>query len=231
MASSTTSAKVSSKRDVIIIGGPVKEPAKSMSEHQRIEPTVQTPSANQEGGTKTTDKTTERKGPTASAPDQAQLLENVIRASIEYSFSDVGLTQDRFLLARMAEDPEGWVNVNVLANLPKVKHLCQDTQVLTQALKKSSFLTMDASGTKVRRPNYTPPKPKRNKDLRRTVFVYGILESYDEAALRELLGTFGFIAKVFFDSEVGGPDKDIGQIIMRRKFKPKTSDGQPVKKP
>ncbi len=72
---------------------------------------------------------------------------------------------DNYLLSRMHEDPEYWVPLGTVANLTKVKSLTNDEELVKTAVEQSDTLIFNHDKTKVKRPNFTPPKPKQYKNL------------------------------------------------------------------
>jgi hypothetical protein len=119
----------------------------------------------------------------------------------------------------MKLDSKRWVPVHVLLDLPAVKKLTSETEVVLKALRSSTLLELNDDETKCRRPNYVPPTDyKVRKNLRRSVLVYGLPEQMTDESLRRLLDMHGNILCVAFAGMEEGPDADIGNVIMTKKF-------------
>jgi len=170
--------------------------------------------------------------------DNELVLQNLIRAQIEYLFSDYHLTNDTYLLARMQDNVHHWLSVDELCHNQKIRCLTIKKERVLQALRESVYLELSTDGERVRRPDFTLPKLKPNRDLRRTVFLYGIPVAKTEHDLRKLLAPYGHIKRVHFEppecdenlsmqeSMRGGgqdvddeaPNREVAQLIMRKKF-------------
>ena len=174
-----------------------------------------------------------------------------IRSQIEYLFSDYHLTNDTYLLARMQDNDKHWLSIDELCHNQKIRCLTSKKDRVLQAVRESKYLQLSPEEDRVRRPDFTLPKLKPNRDLRRTVFLYGIPPHKTEPEIRQILSQHGHIKRIHFepdhgvddDASVGGngnggnngavddeaPNSDVAQIIMRKKFLFPTryqSDGQ-----
>merc|ERR1719433_2272360 len=119
----------------------------------------------------------------------------------------------------MKLDPQRWVPSHILLNLPSIAKLTADMQVVLDALRSSNLLELNEDESKCRRPNYVPPADyKVRKNLRRSVLVYGLPEQMTDESLRRLLDMHGNILCVAFAGMEEGPDADIGNVIMTKKF-------------
>lgn len=56
---------------------------------------------------------------------------------VEFYFSDSNIVKDKFLKGKIAENAEGWVPIEILANFNRMKQLSTDINVITDALKAS----------------------------------------------------------------------------------------------
>ena len=123
-----------------------------------------------------------------------------VKFQIEYHFSDTNLSMDNYLLSRMHEDSEYWVPVKTVANLTKIRSLTENEATVLEAIKDSDMLILNSDETKVKRPSFVPPKPKQHKDLRRTVFLYGLSQDMaNTESVIKLCNEFGKVKSVAFD--------------------------------
>jgi len=126
-------------------------------------------------------------------------IENMVLFQVDYHFSDINLAMDNYLLSRMNDDPEYWIPVKIVANLTKIRSLTKNENVVLEAIKKSNLLILNGNHTKVKRPNFIPPKPKQHKDLRRTAFVYGLPKNITREKVVESCCAYGTIRDIIFD--------------------------------
>eukprot|EP01084_Bolivina_argentea_P055263 101320_1 len=170
----------------------------------------------------------ERPSPNTKLPfDNELVLQNLIRAQIEYLFSDYHLTNDTYLLARMQDNQQHWLSIDELCHNQKIRCLTNKKERILQALRESKYLQLSTDNERVRRPDFTLPKLKPNRDLRRTVFLYGIPMHKTEQDIRKLLSQYGHIKRIHFqptsdsintlcDDEA--PNSCVAQLIMKKKF-------------
>lgn len=150
-----------------------------------------------------------------------ECLLHLVRSQLEFYFSDQNLFEEMHsnLQYYMKLDSKLWVPVHVLLDLPSIKKLTSETEVVLKALRSSTLLELNDDETKCRRPNYVPPSDyKVRKNLRRSVLVYGLPEQMTDESLRRLLDMHGNILCVAFAGMEEGPDADIGNVIMTKKF-------------
>lgn len=151
----------------------------------------------------------------------AECLLHLVRSQLEYYFSDQNLYEELHsnLQYYMKLDPEKWVPVHILLDLPSVAKLTADKEVVLQALRSSSLLQLNVDESLCRRPGYvTPADYKVRKNLRRSVLVYGLHEQMTDEKLRRLLNMHGNILCVAFAGMDEGPDPEVGSVIMKKKF-------------
>lgn len=151
----------------------------------------------------------------------AECLLHLVRSQLEFYFSDQNLYEEQHsnLQYYMKLDPQRWVPVHILLNLPSVAKLTSDKQVVLQALRSSTLLDLNEDESKCRRPNYIPPADyKVRKNLRRSVLVYGLPKQMTDESVRKLLDMHGNILCVAFAGMEEGPDPEIGTVIMKKKF-------------
>lgn len=150
-----------------------------------------------------------------------ECLLHLVRSQLEFYFSDQNLFEEVHsnLQYYMKLDSKRWVPVHVLLDLPAVKKLTSETEVVLKALRSSTLLELNEGETKCRRPNYIPPSDyKVRKNLRRSVLIYGLPEQMTDESLRRLLDMHGNILCVAFANMDEGPDAEIGHVIMSKKF-------------
>lgn len=151
----------------------------------------------------------------------AECLLHLVRSQLEFYFSDQNLYEEMGsnIQYYMKLDPQRWVPVHILLNLPSVAKLTSDKQVVLQALRSSTLLDLNEDESKCRRPNYIPPADyKVRKNLRRSVLVYGLPKQMTDESVRKLLDMHGNILCVAFAGMDEGPDPEIGTVIMKKKF-------------
>jgi len=151
----------------------------------------------------------------------AECLLHLVRSQLEFYFSDQNLYEEMGsnLQYYMKLDPQRWIPVHILLNLPSVAKLTSDKQVVLQALRSSTLLDLNEDESKCRRPNYIPPADyKVRKNLRRSVLVYGLPKQMTDQFVRKLLEMHGNILCVAFAGMEEGPDPEIGAVILKKKF-------------
>jgi len=85
---------------------------------------------------------------------EAQILKQV-----EFYFSDHNLPRDKFLKGLVDKDPEGWVDISVIASFARMKKLSTDIKVIVAALKSSpNLLAVSEDDAKVKRTSKLPEK-------------------------------------------------------------------------
>ena len=126
----------------------------------------------------------------------------------------------------MQDNPSHWLSIDELCHNQKIRCLTNKKERILQALKQSAYLQISADNERVRRPNFTLPKLKPNRDLRRTVFLYGIAANKTEQDIRKLLSQFGHIKRMHFQNDRDNPhsiddeapNASVAQLIMKKKF-------------
>ncbi|GLC34153.1 hypothetical protein PLESTB_000843200 [Pleodorina starrii] len=86
-----------------------------------------------------------------------------VQRQVEFYFSDSNLPKDKFLKERMAEDPEGYVKLNVIIAFQRMRDMLQVTSsdpaavpaeavaTVAEILSNSSTLQLDETKTKIKR--------------------------------------------------------------------------------
>ena len=79
-------------------------------------------------------------------------LKDLLTRQLEYYFSRENLAHDSYLMSQM--DSDQFVPIAIIANFNQVKKLTSDIKLVTQVLRESPNVQVDAEGIKVR-PNHT----------------------------------------------------------------------------
>ena len=136
----------------------------------------------------------------------------------------------------MQDNQQHWLSIDELCHNQKIRCLTIKKDRILRALKESKYLQLSSDQERVRRPDFTLPKLKPNRDLRRTVFLYGIPYNKTEQDIRKILSLHGHIKRIHFqpdhdidpddpnsshpDSNIDdeAPNKAVAQLIMKKKF-------------
>lgn len=154
-------------------------------------------------------------------PPDETVIQNLLRAQIEFYFSNYNLKRDKPLLEKMVmETPaakKGYLSIDEIEKLPKVRQLAPDRTTILEALKRSEYLTIagDTPGSMVGRPNFSEPE-RQEFPFRRTVFVYGLPSIADEPYIRNMCSSFGQIKKIKFDAGPDTLDRHIGRRLLNK---------------
>lgn len=77
--------------------------------------------------------------------------EEKARQQVEFYLSSSNLMKDKFLRPIVLAEPEGYVDVALIAGFPRVQQITRDRDLLVRALRQSTELEVDAAGDRVRR--------------------------------------------------------------------------------
>lgn len=151
-----------------------------------------------------------------------EIHQNLIKAQIEYLFSDLHLVNDRYLFCRMTSDNcEHWISVDDILFHQKIRCLTVDKQRVILAMEDSQYLELSDDKKSVRRPNMHLPQTKPNRDLRRTVFLYGMLNNRTTEEICDIFQEYGHIKRIHFENDNKDddcPQRIISLLIMKKKF-------------
>lgn len=118
-----------------------------------------------------------------------------LRQQLEYYFSDSNFRRDKFLRQKVAEDPDGFVQLSVLLTFNRVKTLTEGTEAKVEALaaavEDSEELELSGDRTAVRR---VKPLPSEDDSDARTLYVKG--RFHPDATLDQLIAFFTPYGKV-----------------------------------
>lgn len=142
-------------------------------------------------------------------------LEQDIIRQIEYYFSENNLRRDKFLISKVAESDDGWVEISVLLTFNRLKTISDDASAIAEAVKKSNHGTVQVSedNTKLRR-HPENPLPEFNETRRkeyqaRTAYAKGF----------PLDSTLTTLIDYFHENF-----ENVEQVQMRKYFCPKTKN-------
>lgn len=136
--------------------------------------------------------------------DYDAIAVNMVRFQLEYQFSDENLCLDNYLLSRLRRDAAYWISLDTVASLSKIASITEDRAVILKAVQSSHLflLRTDASSgcIKLKRKDYTPPRPRHHKNMRRTAFLYGLTpKDTTVAAITALCSPHGKLNAIAFD--------------------------------
>jgi len=95
-------------------------------------------------------------------------LQRRVQEQLEFYFGNSNLQKDRFLKQLAAKDPEGYVELQTIANFNKMREITKDINLIILAAKSSTMLQLDNENKKIKRS--TPVPPGKNVDAR-TVYT------------------------------------------------------------
>lgn len=136
--------------------------------------------------------------PAGSADAAADTVQQIagIKRQVEYYFSDANLPRDRFLLAKIDENEEGWVDIAVLLTFNKMKELNATIELVCTALGACDFLEINKESTRIRR---TTPVPDASEVVAKTMYAKGWVATDPEpepAEVSKLFAPYGSVQSV-----------------------------------
>ncbi|BFY97845.1 hypothetical protein BsWGS_00885 [Bradybaena similaris] len=149
---------------------------------------------------------------TGRSSDAVTVLESRIIIQIEYYFGDFNLLYDKFLQEKIQED-DGWVSIDTMLNVKRLKEITDDAHTICEALKKSPSDLMEVveQGDKIRRsPSKFLPgvtKKTRKEIIARTVCAKPFPLNVKLDDLLEFFEDYGHVVKIW---------------VMKRRFLKKT---------
>lgn len=124
---------------------------------------VETVQVEAENGAKIGDAGKEK----SSQADLTKLEQDIIR-QIEYYFSEPNLRRDKFLIQKVAESEEGWVEISVLLTFNRLKSITEDSKAIADAMDKSPNGTVQVSEDRLKlRRHPENPLPEFNETRRK----------------------------------------------------------------
>ncbi|KAK8797359.1 hypothetical protein WA158_004567 [Blastocystis sp. Blastoise] len=93
-----------------------------------------------------------------------QALEQKIIKQVEFYFSEANLKRDKFMQTTIANDADKAVSIDTLMTFNRLKKLSEDKNVIIEALKKSTELTLTEDSQKVKA-TVIPTQIEKNANL------------------------------------------------------------------
>eukprot|EP00056_Hartaetosiga_gracilis_P004246 m.72925 g.72925 ORF g.72925 m.72925 type:complete len:595 (+) comp11762_c0_seq2:56-1840(+) len=112
---------------------------------------------------------------------------------LTFYFSDANLRKDRFILATMQKDPNGYFPVKLFLKFNKVKQITQQIKDVIKAIKHLDHLELSPDERKVRRRN--PEIAEKDVDAC-SIYVENIPPTFEHAELEAIFGEFGAVEYV-----------------------------------
>ncbi|KAG8364297.1 hypothetical protein BUALT_Bualt19G0113800 [Buddleja alternifolia] len=123
-----------------------------------------------------------------------ELKQKIIKQA-EYMFSDMSMLANESLVKHVNKDPEGFVPINFVATLKKLKSLNVNNQMVAQALRSSTKLVVSNDGKKVRRKNPFTEKEKEDLQLR-TVIAENLPDDHSHQKIEKMFNVVGSIKSI-----------------------------------
>ncbi|XP_019170314.1 PREDICTED: la-related protein 6C-like [Ipomoea nil] len=127
-------------------------------------------------------------------PEEVRLK---IIKQVEYQLSDMSLLANENLAKQMSKDPEGYVPITSVASTKKIKSLLSNKpmQVLAQALRSSSKLTVSNDGKKVKRKQPFTDKDKEELQSR-TVVAENLPDDHSHHNIEKIFNVVGSVKTI-----------------------------------
>ncbi|KAL1544272.1 la-related protein 6C-like [Salvia divinorum] len=122
-------------------------------------------------------------------------LKQKIIKQAEYMFSDMSMLANETLVKHVNKDPEGYVPINFVSTLKKLKSLNVNNQMVAQALRSSSKLMMSSDGKKVKRMHPFTEKEKEDLQLR-TVIAENLPDDHSHQKIEKMFNVVGNIKSI-----------------------------------
>ncbi|KAI3448087.1 hypothetical protein Pfo_004752 [Paulownia fortunei] len=123
-----------------------------------------------------------------------ELKQKIIKQA-EYMFSDMSMLANETLVKHVNKDPEGFVPINFVSTLKKLKSLSVNNQMVAQALRSSSKLVVSNDGKKVRRKHPFTEKEKEELQLR-TVIAENLPDDHSHQKIEKMFNVVGSIKSI-----------------------------------
>ncbi|GFP85451.1 la-related protein 6c [Phtheirospermum japonicum] len=122
-------------------------------------------------------------------------IKNKIIKQAEYMFSDMSMLANETLVKHVNKDPEGYVPINFVSTLKKLKSLNVNNQMVAQALRASSKLVVSSDGKKVKRKLPFTEKEKEELQLR-TVIAENLPDDHSHQKIEKMFNVVGSIKSI-----------------------------------
>ncbi|KAL7125321.1 hypothetical protein ABFS83_14G109700 [Erythranthe nasuta] len=123
-----------------------------------------------------------------------ELKQKIIKQA-EYMFSDMSMLANETLAKHVSKDPEGYVPINFVSTLKKLKSLNVNNQMVAQALLSSSKLVVSNDGKKVKRKHPFTEKEKEELQLR-TVIAENLPDDHSHQKIEKMFNVVGSIKSI-----------------------------------
>lgn len=97
-------------------------------------------------------------------------LEEKVRTQVEFYLSDSNLPRDKFLRSRTDADPDGYVDLELLATFKRMRQLTADVSVIARALEPSDIVELSPDRRRVKR---RFPLPVEDTSKARSLYLKG----------------------------------------------------------
>ena len=127
---------------------------------------------------------------------------NKLRNQIEYYFSPSNLRRDKFLKGKIAENPDGLVEISVLLTFNRVKAMTMKVEDLQQAIEASADLEMSSDRKQVKAAH---PIPEQDDSDDRTVYIKAPFPSTSTLeSLQDFAKAYGKCLRIVMRKHMGG---------------------------
>ncbi|GER28970.1 RNA-binding protein [Striga asiatica] len=131
-------------------------------------------------------------------PKEIAISEEIKRKIIkqaEYMFSDMSMLANETLVKHVTKDPEGYVPMNFVSTLKKLKSMNVNNQMVAQALRSSSKLVVSSDGKKVKRKSPFTEKEKEELQMR-TVIAENLPDDHSHQKIEKMFNVVGSIKSI-----------------------------------
>jgi len=167
--------------------------------------------------------------------DYDSIAVNMMKFQVEHHFSDDNLAVDNRMLSKLHNDPEYWVSIKSILAISQIAAITEDPEIVKKAVHRSEMLILNHDETKIKRKDFIPPKPRHHKNMRRTIFIYGLSPNDGVHSVKAMCEGIGGIHGIIFDdgkryifrpdaikaADLEPIDREVAVAIMTRKFGPK----------
>ncbi|CAL5013911.1 unnamed protein product [Urochloa decumbens] len=136
----------------------------------------------------------DKEGPAGAGQGQYRLNDADTRKvvkQVEFYFSDINLATTEHLMKFMANDPDGFVPITVVASFRKIREIVSDRSLLVAALRTSSELVVSEDGKKVKR-----LRPFKTEEVQSRIVVAENLPDQKYQALMKIFSDAGSVKSI-----------------------------------
>ncbi|CAA0830925.1 La-related protein 6C [Striga hermonthica] len=113
----------------------------------------------------------------------------------EYMFSDMSMLANETLVKHVSKDPQGYVPINFVSTLKKLKSLNVSNQTVAQALRSSSKLVVSSDSKMVKRKSPFTDKEKEELQMR-TVIAENLPDDHSHQKIETMFNVVGSIKSI-----------------------------------